>query len=385
MRILQMIDELRLGGGAEQLQYSFAEAVRGSGVEVVVLTLHDSEPEAAEEMRSHDVQVVRFPSSQFANPGRAADVMRFVRRGDFDVVHTHLVRSTLLGTLAARSAGIPVVATLHNTRPAIRLPRALRALETLLLRSAVDRIVAVGWETARVQQKRLGGRSIEVIPNAVSEAVALAPAEREALRSELGVARDEILVLAVGRLHPQKSYGDLLEAFARLDPGRRAQLRIAGRGREKANIEAGIARLGLGERVKLLGLRRDVPQLLGASDLFASASAWEGLPVATLEAMAAGLPVVATAVGDVPRVVDAASGSLVPAGRPDALGAALDRTVADPALRRRQGEAARRRVAEEFSADAWAARLVALYEEMVRSQRVAARASQEEDSCASPW
>jgi glycosyltransferase involved in cell wall biosynthesis len=311
--------------------------------------------------------------------------MRFVRENDFDVVHTHLVRSTILGTLAARAAGIPVVTTLHNTRPNARLSRALRAMETWLLRLVVDRVVAVGWETARAHHDRLGGRPVEVIPNAVAEAPKLSAAERDAVRRELGVDASQPLVIAVGRLHPQKSYDDLLLAFARVDPGRRAQFRIVGRGGQRTAIEAGIARLGLGDRVQLLGLRRDVPRLLAASDVFASAAGWEGLPVAILEAMAAGLPIVATAVGDVPRVVDESCGTLVPAGQPDQLGVALDRILADPALQRRQGEAGRLRVSRHFGTHAWSSRLIELYREMCRRDDAAEGPARKEDSCASPW
>ncbi len=388
MRVLQMIDEMRLGGGAEQLQCSLAAAVRGSGVELVVLTLHENEARAEAELRALGATVVSLPSRRFASPTRAVRLARFVRSGDFDVIHTHLVRSTILGALVGRAAGIPVVTTLHNTRPSIRLPRVLRALETLVLRSVVDRVVAVGWETAAANRPRLGATPVEVIPNAVAEIPALAATERDAARKELGVEPDEVLAMAVGRLHPQKAYGDLLAAFERVCRNRRARLCIVGRGGEREAIEAEVARLGLGERVTLLGLRRDVPRLLGASDLYVSASAWEGLPVATLEAMAAGLPVVATSVGDVPRVLDADAGTLVPAGRPEELALALDRVLGDPALRARHGKAARRRVREHFGADAWSARLLALYRRLCHRDRAAqpsARAATEEDSCESRW
>jgi glycosyltransferase involved in cell wall biosynthesis len=158
-----------------------------------------------------------------------------------------------------------------------------------------------------------------------------------------------------------------------------------GRGEQRNAIEAAIARLGLGDRVQLLGLRRDVPRLLAASDVFASAAAWEGMPVAVLEAMAAGLPIVATAVGDVPRVVDESCGTLVPPGRPDQLGAALDRVLADSGLRIRQGEAGRRRVARHFGAHAWSSRLIELYREMCQHDDASEGPLRKEDSCASPW
>jgi len=383
MRIAQLIDEMRLGGGAEELQCCFAEAVRDRDVELTVVTLHTNEPEAEARLAAHGVRVVAFPASRFASPLRARRLLHFLRRESFDVLHTHLVRSTILGALCGRATGIPVVATLHNTRPSHRLPSGLRAIESWLLRTAVDRIVAVGWETARANERRLRGRSVDVVPNAVGEPAVLDPAERTALRRELGVAPDQQLLLSVGRLNPQKAYPDLLRAVRRLDAGADVQLRIVGRGRVRRELEAEIERLGLGHCVRLTGLRLDVPRLLAASDVYASAAAWEGLPVAILEAMAAGLPVVATRVGDVPFVVTPECGQLVEPGRPDALAAALRRVLDDASLRRTQGEAGRERIAERFGADAWAQRLLDLYADLCGSDPGSAPAAPgEERACA---
>jgi glycosyltransferase involved in cell wall biosynthesis len=126
-----------------------------------------------------------------------------------------------------------------------------------------------------------------------------------------------------------------------------------------------IEQRGLESRVALLGLRCDVPRLLAASDVYASSAAWEGLPVATLEAMAAGLPVVATAVGDDPRIIDAESGTLVAPGRPEELARALATVLSDPALRRAQGEAARCHVVLPPGARSWSRQLLSLYEEVL--------------------
>ena len=108
----------------------------------------------------------------------------------------------MLGVLMGRVAAIPTVVTLHNTGPNQSLPEALHTVESLVLRHAAHRVVAVGWETARVQSSRLRDRPITVIPNAVDAGCTLAPADRERIRSELGVLRDEVLVIAVGRPRP---------------------------------------------------------------------------------------------------------------------------------------------------------------------------------------
>jgi glycosyltransferase involved in cell wall biosynthesis len=369
MRVAQIIDGLRPAGGAERLQRSFAEAVRGQDIELTVVTLHQDDIEAERELEALGAKVVNFTARRFASARRALALQRFLKEERFDVLHAHLVRSTILGSLAARTVGMPMVATIHNTQRSNRLPRALDRAEAFALRHLTDRVIAVGWETARVHGGRLGGRAIEVIPNAVPLCEPLCPAERRKLRCELGVAGSTPLLVTVGRLHPQKAFPDLLRALVLLrDRGVEFQLRIAGAGRLEAELRREIKQLGLDGQVALLGLRRDVPRLLGASDVYVSSSSWEGLPVATLEAMAAGLPVVATAVGDVPQLVTADTGELVAPGDPDGLASSILRLIEDPGLRARQGAAARRRVAEHFGSDAWAHRILDLYRELCRSR-----------------
>jgi len=370
MRVAQMIDELRLAGGAEALQETFAEAVQHHDIDLTIMTLHDNEADSVRHFESLGVRVVSMHARRFSSPSRAARVVRFLREERFDLVHTHLIRSTIIGTGAARLVGTPTVATLHNTRRNVRLHPGLDFMDTWALRHWTDRVIAVGWETAVANEGRLRGRHIDIIPNAVAACPDLAQGERAAVRAELGVPEDAPLVIAVGRLNPQKAFPDLFEAFSILrDRGSNAQLRIAGRGRFEAELRGDIEKRKLGGHVQLLGLRRDVSRLLAASDVYVSSSIWEGLPVATLEAMAAGLPVVATRVGDVPRIVTAETGSLVEPGRPAELAEALQRVLDDAELRAQQSRAARRRVEEDFLSEAWANKILSLYRELEKPQR----------------
>jgi glycosyltransferase involved in cell wall biosynthesis len=168
---------------------------------------------------------------------------------------------------------------------------------------------------------------------------------------------------------PQKGYPDLLEAFAVIR--RRfssAVLLIAGDGPQGAELEARRASLGLEDSVHLLGARDDVPELLAAADVFVTASRWEGLPVAVLEAMAAGLPVVATAVGDVPNVLAEGAGVTVPPRDPAALAAAVCALLETPEERARVAAAAIARVRSRYSAARWAERLLELYAEVARPE-----------------
>jgi hypothetical protein len=144
MRVAQVIDGLRLGGGAEQLQVSFAEAVQNRPVDLSILTINRNHPSILEMLRDLGVEVRAFPADSFLSPIRAARFVRHVRQEGFDLLHTHLVRSTLLGGLAGRLCDVPVVSTIHNTQHDRKLPWLLRAAEGRILRRGVDRVVAVG-------------------------------------------------------------------------------------------------------------------------------------------------------------------------------------------------------------------------------------------------
>jgi glycosyltransferase involved in cell wall biosynthesis len=158
-----------------------------------------------------------------------------------------------------------------------------------------------------------------------------------------------VTLLSVGRLRGPKDFLTLVRAVAELEPGS-VRLRIAGDGPDRGALEAEVARLGLEEAVELLGMRTDIAELLAAAGVFVLCSDSEGLPMSVLEAMAAGVPVVATAVGGVPELVsDAETGILVPPRDPAALARALGALAADADLRERMGEAGRRRAEGEFS------------------------------------
>ena len=190
-----------------------------------------------------------------------------------------------------------------------------------------------------------------MIPNAVD--IQPAPAARR--------DRDRPVMIAVGRLKAPKDFLTLVRGLAALPPGS-IDARIVGEGPDRAELESEIGRLGIGDRVHLLGERRDVPELLARADVFVLSSASEGMPVSVLEAMAAGLPVVGSKVGGIPElVVDGETGLLVEPGDPDELAAAIGRLAADPELRRQLGEAGRERAQGRFALDTFRRAHVELY------------------------
>ena len=178
------------------------------------------------------------------------------------------------------------------------------------------------------------------------------------------------MVGSLGRLHPQKGFSDLLTAFAQVRqriPS--VRLFVAGDGELRDDLEAQARSLGMAAVVTFAGVRADVSEVLAALDVFVLPSLWEGMPNAVLEAMASGLPVVATAVGGTPEVVvDGVTGLLVPPQDPGALAQAIGHLLRDPDLRRRMGRAGRRRVEEHFDVRETVRQVESLYETLLREK-----------------
>ncbi|HET7499130.1 MAG TPA: glycosyltransferase family 4 protein, partial [Candidatus Eisenbacteria bacterium] len=237
----------------------------------------------------------------------------------------------------------------------------------LLYGLPIEAIAAISEGVRRaLETSGVPGEVIRVIPSGIDLEPFEQPFDRAAARASLGLTPDEVLAIQVAALAPHKSQTTLLQAAAAAAgaaPGLRVW--IAGEGALKEALLAEHRSLGLGDRVRFLGFREDIVPLLRAADLFVLSSYLEGLGTSVLDAMAAGLPVVATAVGGVPEIVEPeATGLLVPPQDPGALAAAMARLATDPALRAAMGARGRER-ARAFSADRTAVLTRALYEELL--------------------
>lgn len=366
MHIVQVINALR-AGGAEKLIVTFARAIQGTDHRLTVITLRKNVAATEQEVLETGAQVVHFHHRKLYNLGRFRRLVAFCKAESCDVIHTHLTMANILGGAAGYLAHVPVTATLHNTTMSSAERPLHRYLENLILRRVVRRPIAVGWRIAEAHADRIGANPITVIPNAVTIPEPLPPAARTAMRQSLlnGDEATTTLLIAIGRLETQKGFTNLLDAFAQVQTSHsQTRLLIAGIGALQDELAAKITALGLDKTVQLLGLRHDVPQLLAASDIYVSSSWWEGLPVATLEAMAAGLPIVATSVGDLPQVVTPALGQLVPPKEPQALATALCHLLNHPEQRQQMGIAARETAVADYSATVWANKLIALYSDI---------------------
>jgi glycosyltransferase involved in cell wall biosynthesis len=363
MHSVQVIDTISIGG-AEKLLVTFALQARRVGDRVTVIGLKEniSSP-FFQDLGSAGAEVISLPGNHLYSPGRFIRLVKYLKQHPCEVVHTHLTFANILGTLAAAAAGVPAVSTLHNETENPNHYHPLRSrLESFCLRYISRHCIAVGSIVAEKQQARFKGKPLIIVPNAVDPIPPLSPAERSKARIELTGRDDLPIVLAVGRLSNQKGYPDLIEAFRRvIASGVEARLVIVGGGGKEEEIKTQIHDCGLQQQVILTGRRADVPRLLAAGDIFASASHWEGLPVAVLEAMSAGLPVAATAVGELPRIIDESCGLLVPPHEPESLAAALLQLLTDQPRQAALGRAAAGLIEQKYKAEVWYERLQDVY------------------------
>jgi glycosyltransferase involved in cell wall biosynthesis len=388
-------------GGAQEVVRTLVPALGMTGFRPVVATLRDGPLRAAIEESGVPVEVIAGRAHSLTAPHRALPELRRLRRDlaavvarhRIAVIQTHLLRSLDFLVLSLRrEPGVRgVLWTVHNARldlrsdqvPSGAVQRALlgpkRAGYRTLYRTGArlgDGFVAVSDEVASsiVREIRPPADRITTIPNGVDTERYPAPVDRAAVRRELGVSDDTVLVLSIGKLMRQKGHQSLVDAMGLLDD-RKAVVAIAGEGELRGTIETQIADAGLGDRVRLLGLRRDAPQLLAAADAFVLPSLWEGLPMALLEAMASGLPVLATEVSGTSQVVeDGISGLLIPAADPARLAEGLRELLAvarSPERSEAMGRAARDRVVARFGVRSQAEAHAALYRSIL--ERPAAR------------
>jgi glycosyltransferase involved in cell wall biosynthesis len=292
----------------------------------------------------------------------------WLRHQQVDVIHAHqttpLVYALLSGALTSRP---PILFTEHGRFFPDR-PGWKRRLIINQLLGPHDRIVAVGnaVRDALVRIETLPADRIQVIYNGVQPPVPHASGMRGKLRSKFGAAEDHVVLLVVARLDPIKNHALALRAMARLvRECPQARLWLVGDGPERARIEATIRAAGLGHHVSLLGEQRQIPELLAAADVALLTSHSEGIPLILIEAMASGVPVVATDVGGVSEVIEHdRQGWLVPAENEAALCERLKCLIRSPDERRRLGTAGRQR-ATQFSAQRMVGQYAALYEEML--------------------
>lgn len=373
MRVLFLSTSMGMGGADQQL-LSAAREMLARGHEVFVVSLTPLGPMGLE-ARSLGIPTESLDMARgIPDPRGLLRLARLVRAWRPDVLHSHMVHANLMARVLRLLVPVPVlVSTIHNISEGgallmagYRVTNGLVDHMTIISEAAADRFVR-----DRIIPKRL----LSVIPNGVNadEFRNVPSGARESVRRSLGLA-GEFAWLAVGRFEIAKDYPNMLHAFARVrerQPG--AVLLLVGRGSLQGETESLVAALGLEGAVRFLGVRRDVPEIMSAADGYLMSSAWEGMPMVLLEAAAAGLPIVTTAVGGNHEVVgDGESGFLVPPRDADALGGAMLRLMGLPESdRRAMGERGRERVRNRYGLGRVVERWMEVYREVLARKGLA--------------
>jgi glycosyltransferase involved in cell wall biosynthesis len=286
------------------------------------------------------------------------------------VVHTHIIGLNYAYPLMFRyrtPARVHTVHSLAQHEVGVRIGAWVRILA---FRYRIGHVVPVAVaEDVRTTIRQLYGYlDAPLIPNGIpTDEYAPDPNRRRRWRERHGLEPEAIVLTHVGRFAPPKNHALLIEAFAQLRTHTPLYLLLVGGGELEDAVRQQVAGLGLQERVRFLGVRADVPAILNASDLFVLSSRWEGNPLSVMEAMAAGLPVVSTAVGGVPELVrEGETGLLVPSGDAAALARALQALVDDPARREAMGKAARQHAITHFDIRHTVRQYEALYERLLQ-------------------
>jgi glycosyltransferase involved in cell wall biosynthesis len=366
-----MINSTLSPGGAERVICHLAREFTRRGVGTTILCLQEK-GQFGEELEAEGVPVVALQSTRSHDIGAILRMSHLLRTVRPDIVHAHDLSSMVYG-LAASLGGrcFPVVFTAHGmifrdmkkVRPRFRLAARFLAAITAVSRDAGDcHAQYLDWH-----------KSVDVILNGVPNKPR--PGEhREHLRQCLGISRDTFIFLAAGIAKAEKGYEDLLQAAALLrdaSPGRAFVVLVAGTISGDAYCRSLLTlheKMGLHDTVRFLGLRDDIWELYAAADAFVLSSRSEGLPMVVLEAMMAGIPVVATKVGGVPSALGD-GGLLVDVASPGQLSKAMHELLKSPRHAELLALRCRTRAINEYTVDRMAARYLGLFEEVVARRR----------------
>ncbi len=375
-KLLAIIEAYTITGPAKNL-LEFAKHAPAAGVDLTIATFvrESSDNLFIRTARSRGITVETIQETGPWDPKVLTDLQSLVARVRPDVLQTHAVKSHFLARRAALPSRVPWIAFHHGyTWPTVKA-RLYNELDRWSLRTA-NRVLTVS-EPFRDQLTAHGvaRNRIEIIHNAIPPTWGQSdrdPATAAKLKDGLGIPADRKVILIVGRLSKEKDHITLLEAVHRIPKHLEPHLVIVGEGPERFALDARIQALGLQERVTFTGQRDSAEPFYGIADVAVLSSLSEGSPNALLEAMAAGVPSVATRVGGIPEiVVDGESAYLVDTRDPASLADRIACLMRDPGLAAKFTAKSHRLVQERHAPEVRTARLAAIYKETAESGRAA--------------
>lgn len=364
-RVLVVTDEMEVGGSQRQIVH-LLRGLRAQGRKAALLYFR-KRSHLVDQLEAEGVDVHRIDKRGAFDPRFVLALVRFLRAGDYDVIHAFSITAEMWVRLVM---------------PLVRGTRLVSSIRGLGLSGPAWHWRAKRWvlggSSAVISNSRAGAElvaqrcgvaaaGIAVVPNGVELPPPPGAVAKAEARKKIGLAPEAVLLLFVGRLVPEKDLSLLIDAMARIPAERRPLLWLAGEGPERARIEATVAAAGMVDTVRLLGERADTAALMTAADLLVLPSKEEGLSNVLLEGMGAGLPVIATAVGGSPEIVeDGVNGRLLPSGDARALADAINALTHDAEARHRLGHAARRHAESRYAISAMVEATADIYDRCVQ-------------------
>ncbi len=356
---------LSLGrGGLETMAVDLAIGLKTRGFRAAVVAL-DEGGVLEGPLADAGVEYVVLHGRRFRDPRFHTTLAAHFRRLEARVVHTHMFAPLLHSLPGVALGGVRrVVHTEHSFEYLEHRPSLRRALRWMSRTTGVFTLVGARMLPYYVDTVGISRRRLQVIANGIDPKRHKPTEDQARIRAELRLPANAFVVGSAGRLAPEKNYQMLLAGAAECRAkGQDMHVVLFGDGEERPALVALAAQLGIATSVSFMGWRTDLHRVMGALDVFVLTSASEGLPLALLEAMAMGLPIISTPVGDIPHVVEEGrTGHLVPVGDASGLAARLGGFLLDPSSRRRMGAFARQTVIDGHSHDAMVGRYIAAYD-----------------------
>jgi len=394
LHILQIILNLDLGG-AQEMVYTLSKQLQEEGHRPVVCSFRDgplherlvSAGIPVEILPDRRYSILAFPLFVWEMIKIRKKLIALINRYEIEIIQTHLLQSLdFLTATLPRPQNLPhIFWTVHNYHFLLQksdldrnqwLLKPKRIAYRLLYRLIVphiDGLIAVSDDVKEQILRMMGpfSRKVTVIPNCIDVNRYQQTVDRQKKRKQLEFSRDDYLMLVVATLKKQKGHRHLIDAAREVTQARRdVHILFAGDGVLREQLQDQVHSLGLENNIHFLGNRRDIPELLAASDAFILPSLWEGLPMALMEAMASGLPIIATDVsGSRQLIPNREYGLLVPPGDAGALSSAMLYLLSNPQDSEKMSLAARRRVQKSFSAEKQAQDHLRLYQKNMEQSK----------------
>lgn len=364
LRVLFLIDSLKMGG-AERITVSLMPYF--TDIIPIVMTLYDHDSPLQDRLKQEfdHVRLINIGASRLLDPGAHLRFLQRLRQEKIDVIHAQLQHATVFAALARRLNGIPVAITRHVVHDDTTTGKRARLVqaEHTAIRHGVDVFVSVSQAALDVSAPAIGipMDRCQVVYNGIDVNRFKLDSDKRALRDQLDLPQDSMLVTMVGVMRPGKGQTYAIEAFKSLPD---VHLVLVGDGELADDLKAQAAGM---DNVHFMGTRKDIPEILNASDVFILPSDIEALPTVLIEAGAAGLPVIASDVGGISEIiVDGTTGILIPPARPDMLAEKIRYLAENPQMADEMGDEAYRTIHSKFTVERQAQQLTDLYKQLAK-------------------